>query len=180
MGKQTNERRKAAGLCVTAGDLELQKVHPALSAPDEPKPKDECTIDTTESKGSETHPRLLAHTQGRVRQVAGRLVREAPRLQQTRIREPSCEPCRSSPARPDPICVYCGCDDIRFLEINHKEGGGAKEVLVSGSNFYWAIIKGRRPVDDLEITCGLDNKLHFYRLKYGDDANRFLVSWKTE
>ncbi len=82
--------------------------------------------------------------------------------------------------RPDPICVYCGCDDIRFLEINHKEGGGAKEVLVSGSNFYWAIIKGRRPVDDLEITCGLDNKLHFYRLKYGDDANRFLVSWKTE
>src|ERR1700678_122970 len=24
-------------------------------------------------------------------------------------------------------CVYCGCNDIRVLEINHKNGGGWKE-----------------------------------------------------
>lgn len=79
--------------------------------------------------------------------------------------------------RPDPVCVYCGCDDIRFLEVNHKKGGGAKETQTSGNNFYWDIIKGRRPVEDLEIACGLHNKLHYYKLKYGADAANFLISW---
>ena len=25
-------------------------------------------------------------------------------------------------------CSYCGCNDIRLLEINHKNGGGGKEM----------------------------------------------------
>ena len=77
-----------------------------------------------------------------------------------------------------PTCVYCGCDDIRFLEINHKEGGGAKETLMSGSNFYWAIVKGERPTNDLEVTCGPHNRWHFYKLKYGEAADRFQIVWK--
>ena len=80
--------------------------------------------------------------------------------------------------RPDPVCVNCGCDDLRFLEINHKKGGGAKEYQTAGSNFYWDIVKNRRPTDDLEITCGPHNRWHFYRLKYGEVADRFQIVWK--
>lgn len=80
--------------------------------------------------------------------------------------------------RPDPKCVYCGCDDVRFLEVNHKEGGGAKEAIMSGNNFYWAIIKGRRNTDDLEIACRPDNALHYLKLKYGKSADQFEILWK--
>ena len=42
-------------------------------------------------------------------------------------------------------CVRCGCDDVRFLEINHKNGLGRQELLtrrkfnISGTNMYSAI-----------------------------------------
>ena len=68
-----------------------------------------------------------------------------------------------------PICNSCGCDDRRLLEINHKNGGGGKE-LAKGYNsvkFYRDIAGLRRKVDDLEILCRVCNAKHYLELKYG-------------
>lgn len=64
-------------------------------------------------------------------------------------------------------CNYCGCNDIRLLEINHKNGGGGKEMKGRSSTFYGDIIKYRRDVSDLEIACRVCNALHYLELKFG-------------
>ncbi len=54
-----------------------------------------------------------------------------------------------------PMCVYCGCDFVRTLEINHincnrrelEQKFGKPE---SGYSFYKRIVKGDRPTEDLE------------------------------
>lgn len=65
-------------------------------------------------------------------------------------------------------CARCGCDDMRFLEKNHKNGGGNKEAKSRGrftlSNY--EIIKGIRKTDDLEILCKPCNHIHFLELKH--------------
>ena len=66
-----------------------------------------------------------------------------------------------------PKCVYCGCDDERLLELNHKFGGGTKEIKKKGAKMYWDIILGRRKLDDLEIACRICNAKHYLELKYG-------------
>lgn len=69
----------------------------------------------------------------------------------------------------NPICVSCGCDKQELLEINHKNGGGTKEVQrgKKGVKFYWDIYMGRRKTDDLEILCRVCNAKHYLELKYG-------------
>lgn len=27
-----------------------------------------------------------------------------------------------------PLCARCGCDDLRLLEANHRDGGGSREL----------------------------------------------------
>jgi len=67
-----------------------------------------------------------------------------------------------------PICIKCGCNDLRFLEINHKNGGGTKEYKnIGGHKFYHDIINGERKTDDLNILCKACNSLHYLELKYG-------------
>ncbi len=69
----------------------------------------------------------------------------------------------------EPECANCGCDDIRLLEVNHKNGGGGKE-MEKGRNsmaFYRDIIALRRPVDDLEILCRVCNAKHYLEMQYG-------------
>jgi hypothetical protein len=34
----------------------------------------------------------------------------------------------------NPYCIRCGCDDIRLLEINHKNGGGNQELQTLHNN----------------------------------------------
>ena len=82
-------------------------------------------------------------------------------------------------------CVYCGCDDLRFLEINHIEGGGNKEKKAAKifgraymREFYLSIINGERK--DVELVCGPCNKLHFYWLKFGRDNVPFKIIWNVE
>ena len=64
-------------------------------------------------------------------------------------------------------CIRCGCSDIRFLEINHKNGGGEKENKENGwgttgnSILYW-----NRHVDDLELLCKPCNNIHALELKF--------------
>jgi hypothetical protein len=69
----------------------------------------------------------------------------------------------------NPHCIRCGCDDIKLLEINHKNGGGTKE-LQNGklmTKFYRNIHEGIRKTDDLEILCRICNARHYLELKYG-------------
>lgn len=74
-------------------------------------------------------------------------------------------------------CVKCGCDDFRFLEINHKNGGGSKELKGFGYKFYWDIYKKRRDTNDLEILCKICNALHYLELKTKEELP-FKVCWK--
>lgn len=68
-----------------------------------------------------------------------------------------------------PHCVKCGCDDPRILEINHKNGGGNKEMQhgKKSNAFYVAIANGSRRTDDLELLCKPCNSIHYLEMKYG-------------
>jgi len=66
-------------------------------------------------------------------------------------------------------CIRCGCNNVRLLEINHKNGGGHKE-LQGGKmkhKFYQGILDGTRKVDDLELLCRVCNARHYLELKFG-------------
>jgi hypothetical protein len=69
----------------------------------------------------------------------------------------------------NPHCVKCGCNDIRLLEINHKNGGGGKELKKgkAASKFWRDIRMGIRKMDDLELLCRICNSCHYLELKYG-------------
>jgi hypothetical protein len=75
-------------------------------------------------------------------------------------------------------CVRCGCDDKRLLEINHKNGGGGKEMRAGKAShrFYIDIARLRRPVDDLELLCRVCNAAHYLELKFG--TLPFRVVWE--
>jgi predicted nucleic acid-binding Zn-ribbon protein len=77
-------------------------------------------------------------------------------------------------------CVRCGCDDFRLLEINHKNGGGRKELLVGRKTkaraFYHAIANGERKTDDLELLCRPCNAIHYLELLHGPLPMK--VVWK--
>jgi len=71
-----------------------------------------------------------------------------------------------------PKCVYCGCDFLRALEINHKNCDRKKlERLFKkperGYSFYKRIVDGDRPTGDLEVVCGVCNKNHYFQRKFG-------------
>ena len=70
-------------------------------------------------------------------------------------------------------CVYCGCNVLEALEINHVNGGGAKENKGAQRRRYLNdILNGKR--DDLELTCRVCNALHYMKLK---GFNGWTVSW---
>lgn len=68
-----------------------------------------------------------------------------------------------------PVCVRCGCDDTRLLEVNHKNGGGGKETQGgrSSNRFYLDIANGIRSTDDLELLCKPCDAIHALELRYG-------------
>lgn len=77
-----------------------------------------------------------------------------------------------------PQCVRCGCDDYRFLEINHKHGGGGKEIKTRAGRFYLNVALGRRSVSDLELLCRACNAVHFLEQRHGLQETGLVVTWK--
>lgn len=88
------------------------------------------------------------------------------------------------------VCVYCGCDDSRLLEINHRNGGGTKESFGSYRNregkrnclrsdrLYVAILRGKRTTAHLETVCRVCNAWHYIGLKFGAHVReRFSIKW---
>jgi protein-arginine kinase activator protein McsA len=69
----------------------------------------------------------------------------------------------------NPICENCNCDDVRLLEVNHKNGGGSQELKggKDTNKFMWDIYMGRRKTEDLNLLCRVCNALHYLELKYG-------------
>lgn len=72
-------------------------------------------------------------------------------------------------------CVRCGCDRVELLEINHKNGGGGKELKGKGHKMYREIARLVRPIDDLELLCKPCNAVHALELKFG--SLPFRVVW---
>jgi len=67
-----------------------------------------------------------------------------------------------------PICDNCRCDDIRLIEINHKNGDGARDTRSKyHQKFLYDIITGRSKTDDLDLRCRVCNALHYIESKYG-------------
>lgn len=75
------------------------------------------------------------------------------------------------------ICVRCGCVELTFLEINHKNGGGCKEYRHIGNRIVDQILKGERPTTDLDIQCRVCNALSYLEKKNPELAQHFKVSW---
>ena len=69
---------------------------------------------------------------------------------------------------PNLKCVRCGCTDIRFLEVNHKNGGGGKESRCRNQTTK-SILSHNRRIDDLDLLCRPCNHIHFLELKYKEE-----------
>ena len=76
-------------------------------------------------------------------------------------------------------CANCGCDDPRFLEINHIKGGGNQEHKKRGKkvtrNMILLIHLKKRGIEDLNILCKICNALDYLERKYG--PTRLRVVW---
>lgn len=61
-------------------------------------------------------------------------------------------------------CNTCGIDDIRVLQVNHKEGGGRREYDLYGHpfNLYRAILNGTRSTCGLNVLCANCNRIYEY------------------
>jgi len=90
-------------------------------------------------------------------------------------------------ARIDPAmkCVMCGCDDTRFLEVNHIKGGGKKEQRgfkdedhASSQNIIMLIHKSKRGVEDLNLLCRICNNIDHLERVYGKIGLR--VVWDKQ
>jgi len=86
-------------------------------------------------------------------------------------------------AKVDPTmkCAMCGCDDTRFLEVNHIKGGGIKDRKRIkkdqnlGNNMILLIHTGRRGVEDLNLLCRACNSIDHLEREYG--KTRLRVVW---
>lgn len=75
-------------------------------------------------------------------------------------------------------CNYCGCDEINFLEINHLNGGGAKEHRESGKvATVDRILTGKRDTKDLNLLCRVCNALEYLKSKNSKQIERYKIIW---
>lgn len=76
----------------------------------------------------------------------------------------------------NPVCENCWCDDVRLLEVNHKNGWGNKELKSwkNTNKFAWDIYMWRRTTEDLNLLCRVCNALHYLQLKYGETKHRVI------
>lgn len=74
-------------------------------------------------------------------------------------------------------CVKCGCDEILFLEFNHKNGGGCKERKEYNGPIMDQIVYKKRRTNDLEIVCRVCNALEHLKRKDRESAKKFKIGW---
>lgn len=76
------------------------------------------------------------------------------------------------------VCVSCGCDDIRFLEINHVNGGGCKEHRARRQGLTDPLLKGDRSTDGLNVLCRVCNAIDFLERKHPGASKRFTIRFQ--
>jgi len=90
-------------------------------------------------------------------------------------------------AKVDPAlkCAMCGCDDTRFLEVNHIKGGGRKERIAyrngkqyESHNMILLIHNGKRGLEDLNLLCRVCNSLDHLERQFGKTGLR--VVWDNQ
>ncbi|MCH8324664.1 MAG: hypothetical protein IH813_06150 [Thaumarchaeota archaeon] len=90
-------------------------------------------------------------------------------------------------AKVDPAikCAMCGCDDTRFLEVNHIKGGGVKERIAyrnekhnESHNMILLIHTGKRGLEDLNLLCRACNSIDHLERVYGHTGLR--VVWDKQ
>ncbi len=59
-------------------------------------------------------------------------------------------------------CSNCGITDIRLLQINHRLGGGTKDLGHSPLKAYSDIAKGKRDKSEFDVRCANCNILYEY------------------
>jgi len=82
-------------------------------------------------------------------------------------------------------CARCGCDDTRFLEVNHIKGGGNKERLSYKNgkhdvshNMILLIHNDKRGLEDLNLLCRPCNSLDHLERVYGHTG--FRIVWDKQ
>ena len=88
-------------------------------------------------------------------------------------------------AKIDPAmkCANCGCDDTRFLEVNHIKGGGIKEHKKRGDgvhNMILVIRSGKRGTEDLNLLCRACNSLDHLERVHGKTGLRVVWDKKED
>jgi len=90
-------------------------------------------------------------------------------------------------AKVDPAmkCAMCGCDDTRFLEVNHIRGGGTKERIAyrnekhnESHNMILLIHNGKRGLEYLNLLCRACNSLDHLERVHGNTGLR--VVWDKQ
>jgi len=79
-----------------------------------------------------------------------------------------------SRVNPEMKCAMCGCEDIRFLDVNHIKGGGNKErKLLSkddnyvSQNMILLIHNNKRGIEDLNLLCKACNAIDHLEREFG-------------
>ena len=76
-------------------------------------------------------------------------------------------------------CVRCGCTVVRLLEVNHKNGGGTREIqALGGGEWIRAILNGKRGTSDLEVVCKVCNVVHYVERRFPELKDQFTVVWR--
>ena len=76
-------------------------------------------------------------------------------------------------------CRNCGCDELSFLELNHKNGGGSKELRQVGNRLYDLLLKGERNPDNYEVLCRVCNAFDHLQRKDTGMARGYFIRWQN-
>lgn len=77
------------------------------------------------------------------------------------------------------FCRNCGCDEIEFLELNHKNGGGCQEFKKIGNHIIDMIINGQRNLNDYEVLCRVCNALDYLKRKSNGKTASYIIRWQN-
>lgn len=75
------------------------------------------------------------------------------------------------------VCCNCGCDELKYLEINHINGGGTKELKKIKGTLTRFILSGRRNLKDLNVLCRTCNAMDFLQKKHTSELGFHEVTW---
>lgn len=83
-----------------------------------------------------------------------------------------------------PICVECGCNIIKALEVNHINGGGCQEtkggLYRDYSSRYNELIKNPKRIKEFNILCRICNAHHYLRDVRKVTGGKFIVTFQKD